>query len=70
MVRYALAFFVGVAAVLHAFSFNDCFIEIVFAALDKFGAISDKPESRSFGHYNQSAINVKELLINVAVTNF
>ena len=54
------AFFVGVTAVLYAFSFNYGFIESVFVALDEFGAVSYEPESRSFGHNYRIAIGLSD----------
>ena len=47
---YALGFLVRVAAVLYAFPFNDRVVEVVLAALNQLGAVSDEPEWRSFSH--------------------
>ena len=67
LIRDTFTFFVCVTAVLYAFSFNDSFIEIIFAALDKFFAVSNEPEWRSLGHNNPLAISFRGHLINIFV---
>ena len=55
---YAFTFFIGIATILYAFSFNDSFVKAVFVALDEFDAVSYEPESRSFGHDYRIAIGL------------